>query len=887
MRRTLGLLLRLYPSAFRSELGQDLIETALHRRREAIRRRGRIGAITFWMTEGCRFAWDGLLERLNALPSPGTEIRHAWRQIRRAPSQHLLAIVTLALGVGATVTVSTLADAVVFRPLPYDGANALYLVRTRFGSTEISSNSLLNLRDLQPLVKSMAWLAGAADRSPALTDATGESERAFGLDVSEGYLTGLGGRVSHGRMFGAADHAAGAERVAVVSHALWVRRWGGNPSVLGSSIRLDGVPYVVVGVMSSRFRDPEPIESGAITDVWVPARLSDFNERDDFSFQLIGRLANSADLLAARADLEAAGRALTAAYPANRGEGADLAFTLYPLHDTTVGAARDRLLLLLGAVILLLLLACANAANLFLARGVTRSPELAVRSALGATRSRLGFQLLTETSLIAAVAGAAGGLLGMLGLRAVIAAAPPGIPRLHEIGVDVRVFSLIVAVTFLTAVIFGVLPALRGARAATGRSAGPRLTSSAGSQRVQSVLVAVEVALSLVLLTGAALLLTSFRHLLNVPPGFDAKNVMIVEVRPPYQSRTQPNAKIFYKDVVERTAMLPGVTRAALAFSMPGRGGGAWTRVTPDTDVSASRDDHHAPAPAVGGAPGADFFRFNAVSASFFGALEIPIRAGRLFAETLTPGQPLEVVLNEAAARRFFPGVDWPVGRRVALGANAADAPMREVVGIVGDIRQRGPAFEAEPQIYLPYDQGTVSRVNVLIEPAAGTTVSPDSIRRVVREVSRDVPVDRIELASARYAATQAEARLLALLLTVFAAIGLALAAIGTYATVSHAFSRRVREMAIRLALGAHAGRVFRLVLARALGVAAAGIAAGLVLTILLSRALEGQLHGVTAGDPLMIAAAAAAIAIAVAIAALRPAVRAARVDPNVVLRVE
>ncbi|HYN10848.1 MAG TPA: ADOP family duplicated permease [Vicinamibacterales bacterium] len=884
-RRVLRALLGLYPPSFRRGLGEDLVETALFRRQESRRRHPIIGGLRFWLTEGARFAFDGLLERVQAWPSISDELRHAWRQLRRAPSQQALAIVTLALGVGATIGVATLADAIVFRPLPFADAHRLYLIHARFGSTELSSNSLPNLRDLQASVKTMSWLAGASDRSPALADEAADAERISVLDVTDGYLPALGARRHAGRPFNERDYAAGAARVAIVSHALWHRRWGGNSSVLGNSVRLNGMPYTIVGVMMPAFRDPEPIESGAATGMWVPARTGDFKDRDDYGFRVLGRLTDAVTAGSAAQELTQAGRRLAAAYPAeNRVDGADLDFVMHPLHEMTVAGARERVLLVLGAVVLLLMLACANAANLFLARGVSRSLELAVRSALGATRPRLAFQLFSETLLTAVIAGAVGGLLGIAGVRAFVAAAPAGVPRLHEFGLDLRVFGVAAGLTALTAVMFGVLPALRAAREASAKgSAGARTTESKQGQRLQATLVAVEVAISLVLVTSAALLLGSVRHLLNVPPGFDAANVTAVDVRPPFGARTQEGTRIYHAELLERAAALPGVARAALAYSAPGTPGGAWTRVTPDSGMPSTRGSEPSRAPAYGLSPGPDFFFFNAVSPEFFEVLRIPLHAGRLF-ERVERG-PFEVILNESAARRFFPGVDRPLGRRIALGAPDSIAPMREVVGIVGDVRQRGPVRDPEPQIYLPYWQRDVNRLGLLIQPRAGAIVRSEDIRRMVREVAPDVPVDRIEPVAARYEATSAQTRLLASLLTVFAVVGLLLAAIGTYATVSHAFSRRVKEVAIRLTLGAPASGVFRLVLRRALSVAAIGIAAGLALTFLLSRFLEGQLYGVTTRDPLTTGGAVLGIAASVAIAALGPAIRAARVDPNKVLR--
>ncbi|MGH7507296.1 MAG: ABC transporter permease, partial [Longimicrobiales bacterium] len=460
-------LLVLYPAGFRRALGQDLVETAERRWREAKRLHPMTGGARFWWTEGLRFVVDGVFERLRTLPVVLDDLRHGWQQLRRTPGHHALAILTLALGIGATTTIFTVADAVVFRPLPYADAEALYLIHSRFGGMELSSNSLPNFRDLESSARTLSWLAAAHDASPALTDRSGEPERVSALYVTWNYLPGLGARVDAGRPFDRADYAPGAERVAIVSGTLARRRWGRATVAVGKSVRLDGVEHRVVGANAPSFRDPEPIESGAITDVWVPAREGDgaFAHRDAYWFRLIARLAPGATPDAARRELTAAGRHLAAAYPsANTVDADSLDFVLHALHESTVGDARQRLLLLLGAVALLLVLSCANVASLFLTRGVARTPELAVRSALGATRARLTAQLLAESLLTATVAGIVGGLMGFIGLRIFVAVAPPAIPRLHEVSVDVRALLFVVALTVITAIVFGTLPALRGAR---------------------------------------------------------------------------------------------------------------------------------------------------------------------------------------------------------------------------------------------------------------------------------------------------------------------------------------------------------------------------------------------------------------------------------------
>jgi len=883
-RRILAKLLRLYPRSFREAMGEDLLETAMHRWRDASRRSRHTGALRFWLTEGVRFGVDGVLERLRGVPTVLTDARQALRQVRRAPRRYSVAVVTLALGVAATTTIFTVTDAVVFRPLPYPASDALHLIHSRFGGLELSSNSLLNLTDMQSSVTTMSWIAGAEDGSPVLTTAGGDAERVSALVVTREYLPGLGGRVRAGRGFAVEDFTAGAPRVAIISAGSWRRRWGAAPEALGSVIHLNGVDHTVIGVMDPAFRDPGPIESGAVTQVWTAARAGDRPHRDDYGFRLLGKLAEGASLDAAHSELTAFGARLAAEHPAtNRSDGQDLAFVLHPLHEATVGSAGSRLLLLLGAVVLLLMLSCANVANLFFAQSLTRTSELAVRCALGATKGRLAVQLFSECLLTAGIAGLIGVAIGAGGVRAFAAAAPAGIPRLHEVALDTRAVAFVAVLTVVTAVLFGSLPALRASREAVVATT-PRVTSSRRTQRVQSALVAVEVALALVLVTGSALLLDTLRHLLRADPGFDAGDVMVVDVRPPLRADSHELAFEFHRSLVERARGVPGVLSAAVVHSVPGISGGMWTRVTPERDVDA-RPAAESRAPAVGERPGQALFRLNPVYGPAFSALDIPLLAGREFDDHPGTDDPPVIVINEAAARRFFPDVDRPIGRRLRLGGPDARSPLREIVGIVGDVRQRGPEHEAEPQIYVPYAQRDVPRLSLVLEMGAGAGLSHDAVRRLVRDVAPDVPVDRVESLAARYATTGEQTRFLTFVVSVFAGIGLVLAVVGTYATTAHALARRIRELGIRMALGARSGTVFRLVLGRAMTIAGIGIAAGMLLSLALTRFLEGYIYGVTARDPVAFAAAALLIGTCALLASVGPALRATRVNPNDVLR--
>jgi predicted permease len=879
-------LLRIYPASFREAVGEDLVETALYRWRDARRRSGVRGGLAFWCVEGMRFAVDGMLERLRSAPAMIAECGRAWRHVRRAPGDHAVAVLTLALGIAATTTIFTVADAVVFRPLPYPGSEALYLIHSRFGPTELESNSLPNLRDVEASAHTLAWLAGAHEWSPVLGRDDGEVERVRALHVTEAYLPGLGARVRLGRSFVQDDYASSAQRVVIVSDALWRRRRGGDGAFAAQTVKLENIEYAVVGVMDAAFRDPEPIEAGVPTGIWVATRAGErrFATRDHYAFRWLARLAPNATVEGVRRELTPITRRLADDHPVeNRvGEHA-LDLVPYSVRELTVGATRGRLLLLLGAVALLLGLACANVANLFLARGVVRNSELAVRSALGATRARLVLQLFSESVATAFLAGIAGTALAAAGVRAFVALAPSGSPRLHEIQLDARVLGFVFVLTLVTAAVFGVLPAVRGSRV-TAAATASRTTASRGMQRLQGGLVAIEVCLSLVLLSGSALLLNGFRQLLRVHPGFDGSDVLVVDVRPPSSANTAAAERAFYTALLEGARAEPAVARAAVGYTVPGVGAGAWTRVV--VEGAAPGVAQRRTAPAVGADPGDDFFRLNPIDGDYFDVLDIALRAGRTFDAGARDGGPLELILNEAAAREFFPGIEQPIGRRLALGP-AAGEPLGEVVGIVADVRQRGRAHEAEPQIYVPLAQRNMGRLSLLLELRPGARLPAAEIRRLVRDVAPAVPVDDIASLDARYEATGQQTRFLTFLLSAFAAVGLLLAGVGTYATMSHMLSRRVRELGIRIALGARAASVFNLVITRALSIAAAGVAAGLALALLLSRFLAVYVYGISSRDPFTLTAACVVIGACVVLAALVPAVRAMRVQPGDVLRAE
>ncbi|MFW6078984.1 MAG: ADOP family duplicated permease [Gemmatimonadota bacterium] len=872
-RSVLRALLRLYPEAFRTMLGDDLVETTVAVWRDAVRDAGPAGAVRFWLTDGVRFVVDGLLERLRSLVGIRDDARHALRQLRRAPGFHGLAVTTIALGIGATTAMFAVADAVVFRSLPYEGTDDLYRVAPRFGDLRVGSVGLPHLNDVREEASSFVWLAGVRAASPAVTG-VGDPVRASALFVTEEWLRRLGARPMSGRLLQDADFEPGAPRVVVVSHGAW-RSWWGGGDVVGESIELDGVPHTVVGVMDRSYRDPRPVEPDPARTVWVPARAGEpGHARSDFTFQAIGRLRPDVSTEAAERQLAAIGARLSEAFPGTaRLGGEGMQFWLASLMEETVGDARQRLLLLLGAATLLLLLACGNVANLFLARGSARTTELAVRSALGASRRRIVRQLTTESVVIAGIGGVAGAGLGAGLLRGFVALAPAGIPRLWEVGFDVRTAAFALGATAFTGLAFGLIPAIRAARRPALAARHGRSGTSRHGLRAHAALVSLEVALALVLAAGSALLLRSFAHLIDVDPGFDADDVTLVDVRPPTTAASDLELRTaFYRELVERANALPGVRGAALALTAPGSGG-SYNQVTPEG--ASSRDD------------GQRYYRFNAVTPGWFAALDIPVRAGQTFTGDETRDGRQVVVINEAAARTFFPEDDSPVGRRLKLAGPDSDAPLHDVVGVVGDVRQRGLGQAAEPEIYIPHVQSAYSRMTLALELDDAGSPPIAAIRSTIDEIAPNVPIDRIVPLRERLVASTAEARFLTSIVTAFGALALLLAVVGSYATARYAVSRRVREMAIRMALGAGPQTVFGRVLLRTGTAAGVGILVGLGLTLALSRVLESYVFGITAHDPATIALACAVIGGAAIIASAGPAARAARVDPNEVLRAE
>ena len=865
-------LLRLYPAEFRERLGQDLVETCLESARQAALRGERRRKLRFLALEAPRFALDGVFERLGAVGQLATDARHAVRWMRRSAGFCAALVLILGLGIGASTTMMTVADSVLVRPLAYPEPEDIYFVHSRFGEMSFGSVSLPNLLDLRDGSRVLSWVGGARDRSPALL-ARGEPERISVVDVTEGYHEQLGAQLLLGRTFGPADHTSAAERVALVSHLQWQRQWGGGADVLGARILLDGEPATVVGVLSPRFRDPAPIEAFVLTSVWTPIRDDDpeLADRGDFRIAGIARLAPGVDRQVAAGELRRIAASIGKAYPeaaSMRGHGLDL--ELQPLGELTVGnVARQRLLLVLGASVLLLVLVWVNVANLLLSRGDARHAELFVRGALGASRGRLARQLLAESVAVATAGGLLGLALGALALRAFVALAPKEVPRLDEIALDGRAVAFALLATLATAMAFGTLPALRGARGA----AGARLSASRQSLRTQSALVAAEVALALVLVAGSALLLASFRRLLEVDPGFSADGLLLVEVRAPARGGELERQRTFYGELLARSAALPGVVSAGLSYHVPGGRGGSWGHITLDGPQPAGLDD--------------ELVRINPQQGRYLDTLGVPVLEGTIFRGDEDESSPPVVVLSQAAASRFFADGRSAIGRRLAFGSAQEGAPMRTVIGVVGDTRQVGLAQDPEPEVHVPYSQSYVPRLLLTLRMAPGLEPPVADLRRLLAEIAPAVPIDTVRPVAELLSASIEEQRFLTFLVSGFGTLALVLAVVGSYATASCAAARRRRELGIRQALGAARAALLRRALVGTALVASCGAIAGLVVTVLVSRWLEAYLFEISAIDPPTLAVATGLLVVAAVLAALAPALRASRVDPVQVLRAE
>ena len=802
-----------------------------------------------------------------------SDLRYAARALARAPGFTVVALLTLGLGIGANAAIFSVVHGVLLRPLPYADPERIVLVaeNDRLRQTEREGVSLPDFLDLRERSASFEHLAAIRGASVDLSRPGADPERVPGAAVTHELFPLLGVRPLLGRAFTAAEDRPGSERVVLLGEELWRRRFGGAPDVLGRPLVLDGTPHTIVGVLPADLALPD-----ADTELWrplAPAAEGAFRGVHDLS--VLGKLRPGTALAAARAEAAAVARQLEKEYPDdNLGRG----IVLLPLREALFGRVRPALVVLMAAVGLVLLVACVNVANLLLARGADRGREVAIRAALGAGSFRLGRQFAAEALLLAGLAGACGLLLAWLALGPLLALAPQDVPRLAEVRLDGRVLAFTAGVALLTALVFGLAPLAQsfGRDLQTALKSGGRTASADGRTRwLRDLLVVGEVALSTVLVVAAALLLQSLWRLQRVDPGFAPESVLKFELELPAGRYPQsfanypdwPEVMAFNAALEERLAALPAARAVGLANSHPLDAG--WTTrftVVGRPEVAEGEQEE---------------IRVRAASRGYFRAAGLTLLRGRGFLPSDRVGAPLVAVLNAAAVRRYFPGED-PLGREVRIFGQP-----RRIVGVVEDERFMGLAAEAAPALYPPLAQFPSPALSVLVRTEGDPLAAAGAARQVVRELDRDLAVFAAATMEEELSRSLAQPRFSGSLLAAFAVLALTLAMIGVYGLLAYAVARRRQEIGVRMALGASAGQVLRLVVGRGLVLTLAGAALGLLGARAAGRLLAGLLYAVPANDPATFVAVPLLLAAAALLASWVPARRAARVDPAVALRAE
>jgi putative ABC transport system permease protein len=806
------------------------------------------------------------------------EIRYGIRSLLKHPGFTAIAIITLALGIGANTAVFTVVYAVLLRPLPYSNPERLVTIWEESPQRDLYEMpvSLANLRDWEQQNSSFEQIAAYTFAELNLTG-TGEPTRLLTARCSANLFSLVGGQPAMGRAFLPEEDKEGATRVVVLSNGIWRSRFGSDPQILGHALTLNNESYTVVGVMRPGFQFPvgfgymgkvlnDPI------DLYVPiAASSSESRRGNFSFFAIGRLKPGISIVQARAEMSAIESRLEQQYPdGNTGIG----ISLVPTYEQTVKGIRPALLVLLGAVGFLLLIACANIANLMLVRTASREKEIAIRTALGASRLRVVRLLLGESLLISLAGGFLGLLLALWGTDALIALAPDNIPRLNEVGIDVPVFVFTLTVALLTGVIFGLIPALQSARPDLNEALKEGKRGSTGSvagKRTRNVLVAAEVALSLVLLIGAGLMIKSLVRLQQVSLGFNPDNLLTAYLTLSPSKYAEDRQQVaFFQDALQRLQSLPGVQSVAATTALP---------LTVSLSGSDFRIEGH-PEPEKGQEM---IINTSGVSPDYFRTLGIPILKGREFSDRDRSGAPMAAIINNDLARIYF-GNEDPIGKRISFDDRQT---WISIVGVTGDVKRFGLDSNAKPEVFLPYLQSPSSSMSFVIRSSADPSALTAAVKAQIQMIDRDLPLDEATTMKQLLSESNSGRRFNMLLLSVFAAVALLLAVVGIYGVMSYTVAQRTHEIGIRVAIGAQASDVFRMVISHGMMLVLIGIVVGLLGAFGLTRLMTTMLFGVEATDPTTFIAITTLLAVVAFVACYIPGRRATKVDPLVALRYE
>jgi len=809
------------------------------------------------------------------------DIRYGARALWKRPGFTAVAVITLALGIGANTAIFSIVNATLLRPLPFKDPERIVMLwgfLPKMAQTTdklpFSAGNVVALRDQN---HSFENLSAFRSWGWQLTGG-GEPELLRGARVSFDFFQAVGANPMLGRSFAAEEDMPNRAPVAIISYGLWQRHFGGDQNVIGKTLSLTGQTVMVVGVMPRGFQFPgganmiPGLQFALQNDIWMPLAFTDEEKRQqgNLNLALIGRLKPGVSAGQAESEL----RALEQDLPLGK-----IGYTInaLPLQQQMVGKIRKLLLVLLATVALVLLIACANIANLLLARASSRQKEIAIRAAMGAGRIRLIRQLLTESLLLSLGGGALGFLLAVWGSSLLVALIPEDVPRVHEVSVDGRILGFTLLVSFVTGVVFGLAPALQASRLDLNASLkeGMRGTTAGLRQnRLRSLLVVSEVAMALVLLVSAALLIKSFVRLLEVKPGFNPANVLTMDIQlpdlPPSRYAKDEEQTAFFQQLMDRIKALPGVDGASAVVTLP------LTGAFESTDLILAGQQSLPNAQR----PEADY---TTVTPDFFRTMQIPLLQGRQFTTQDTKGTPGVIIINDILARMCWPGED-PIGKHFTVGFEKTP---REIVGVVASIKQTRLDAAGRPAMYMPHLQSPSSGMTVLVRTSGAPLAMAAAVREQVWAIDKNVPVTHLQTMDQVFGDSVAQPRFSMLVVGLFAALALVLASVGIYGVMAYSVSRRAHEIGVRMALGARTGQVLKLVLKEGMTLTLMGIAVGLFGAFALTRLIATLLFGVSAKDPFTFISVAALLAAVALVACYIPARRATKVDPLVALRYE
>ena len=821
--------------------------------------------------------------RMNTLAQ---DLRYAFRALAKNRGFALAAILSLAIGIGANTAIFSVANALLLSPLPYKDAQRLVILWNRSPGLNILQDwfSTAQYFDIKSSHHGFEQVAIAIGANYNLTG-TGEPERVGIIRASSNLLPMIGAKAAWGRLFVDAEDSPGHAPTAVLTYAMWARTYGRDPHVVGKSILLNGISYEIIGILPQTFTLPRevlPTLYGAgRPDVFLPLPLgpdaSRIREHEDFN--IIGKLKPGVALAAAQAEMDTITARLRRDYPESYPPNGGLTFGIVPLQEQVVGDVRLSLLVLLATVGFVLLIACANVANLLLSRAVARQGEIAVRTALGASPLRIVRQLLTESIALALCGGALGVFLAVWAVDWIHVLGTKSIPHLQDVSIDARVLAFALLLSIFSGIIFGLVPALRVSRLnlhSTLKDAG---RSSAGTSAmwgrgnsVRRLLVISELALSVMLLIAAGLLIRSFANLQSVPPGFNPQHVLTFELTMSGRKySTAPAILNTYHELWDRLNHLPGVTAAGGITALPLSQAFAWTPITIEGRIPPAGEKFiNADERLVGG--------------NYFQTMEIPLRRGRLFNDEDTMKKPTVVVIDERMAQEFWPGQD-PVGKRIHIVELGPEDPWQTIIGVVGRVKHE--SLDSEPRIafYTSQAQFPVRAVTGVVRSSTEPAALASAVQNAIRGVDPDLPIYSVQTMAARVDESLARRRFSVLLLTLFAGLALALAAIGIYGVMAYMVSQGTREIGIRMALGATPRNILNLVVRQAMTLALFGVVIGLSGAFALSRLLQNLLFSVRATDAATFAAVPLVLIVVAFVATYVPARRAARIDPMISLR--